>query len=39
MPRYEFFSVTTIILVVYGKEVEEEIFENEYVFFFYLPRE
>lgn len=40
MPGYEFSSVTTIILGVYGKEVEEEIFENEYVvFFFSLPRE
>lgn len=38
MPGYEFFSVTTVILGVYGKEEEEEILENEYVLFLFAGR-
>lgn len=34
MPGHEFFEVTAVVLYmgVYGKEVEEKIFKNEYVF-------
>lgn len=37
MPGYEFFSVTTVMLGIYEKEVEEEVFENGYVGFFLIP--
>lgn len=36
MPGYEFFSVTTVMLGIYEKEVEEEVFENGYVFLFFF---